>query len=232
MLLPGLDGTGKLFAPFVAALPAELEPVVLPLPAQAGPGYERLVEAVRERLPRGRPYALVAESFSGPAAIELAAGGPPGLRAVVLVASFHRRPAVRGLRLLAPLANVLLAHPPPAWATRRLLAGEDAPDDLVRSFQDAIGETSPAVLAARVRSALKADVTAALAACPVPILYVGGSRDRLLRPAIEGEMKRVQPALDVQLVDAPHLVLQRRPREAARIIARFLQRLATPGSER
>ncbi len=176
LLLPGLDGTGKLFARFAAELPGNIEPTVIPLPAEPRPGLERLASAMRERLPIGRPYALLAESFSGPVAIRLAAEQPPDLVA------------------------------------------------LVHAFREAVRETAPAVLAARVSTALDADEARALAACRVPVLYVGGARDRLLRPGIPAELKHLRPAMELRILDAPHLVLQREPVESARVVSGFLAR--------
>lgn len=225
LLLPGLDGTGRLFSTFVEALPETIEPQIISLPREGGAGYEDLVACVREHLPSHRPFALLGESFSGPLAIRLAAEQPASLVALILVASFHRKPVVRwlaGLRRLAPLA---LSRPPPTWATRRLLAGDDAPSELATTFRNAVRENAPSVLGARVRAALDEDATEAFAACRVPILYLGGARDRLLRRTIPSELKRLQPALEVQLLDAPHLVLQRRPVAAARIVSRFLARI-------
>jgi pimeloyl-ACP methyl ester carboxylesterase len=229
VLLPGLDGTGKLFARFSAALPEVIEPVVVPLPSEREHGSEHLVSAIREKLPTGRPYALLAESFSGPVAIRLASERPTDLVALVLVATFHRAPVAAWLAALRPFAGMLLTRPPPAWATRHLLAGDDAPAELVGAFREAIRETAPAVLAARVRTALDADESRALAACRVPILYVGGACDRLLRPKIPAELRHLQPAMELQTLDAPHLVLQRRPVESAGVISRFLGRLTEQG---
>ncbi|HYD39340.1 MAG TPA: alpha/beta hydrolase, partial [Anaeromyxobacter sp.] len=213
-------------------LPETVEPIVVPLPPHAGPGFERLVAAVREKLPVQRRYALLAESFSGPMAIRFASERPADLVALVLVATFHRSPVSPWLAALRPLASVLLSRPPPAWATRHLLAGNDALDDLVRDFREAVRETAPAVLAARIRTALDADEAGALAACRVPILYVGGARDRLLRSAIPNELKTLQLALELEVLDAPHLVLQRQPMESARVVSRFLERAKEPNLAR
>jgi pimeloyl-ACP methyl ester carboxylesterase len=225
VLLPGLDGTGRLFSRFVAHLAEELEPRVVPLPADRALGYPELVRLVRDRLPLDRPFALLGESFCGPVALQLAAERPPGLRALILVASFHRRPVAWWGRAVKPLAGLLLSRPPPAWAARLFLAGRDAPADLVRELQRAVAEVAPNVLAARVRPALAVDATAALATCPVPLLYLGGSRDRIVRHSVVREMQRVQPSMQHRRFDAPHLLLQRAPADSGVIISSFLHGL-------
>jgi pimeloyl-ACP methyl ester carboxylesterase len=226
ILLPGLDGTGSLFQRFVAELPDSLEPVVIPLPADRPRGYGELVEHVRGRLPAARPFALLGESFSGPIALRLAAERPAGLVALVLVASFHRRPVAPWLAATSALARAIFAFPPAPFAVRRFLSGPGAPVELVREIREAVRGVSAAVLASRVRAALAEDASAALAACPAPVLYVGGTRDRLLRPALAEEIRRLRPAARLESLEAPHLVLQRAPREAAGVISAFLARAA------
>lgn len=224
LLLPGLDGTGKLFARFQAELPDDIEARVVPFPAGRIAGYDELVSYVRAQLPAGRRFTLLGESFSGPLALRLAAEQPPGLVAVVLVATFHRRPAPRWLAALGWLARLAFSRPPPAWAIRRALVGKDAPAALVDELRAAVGEVTPAVLAARVRAALAVDAAAALAACRAPLLYLGGSEDRILRRSLLRDMRQVQPALELRVLRAPHLVLQLEPLESAGIVSEFLAR--------
>src|SRR6266567_2475238 len=73
VLLPGLDGTGKLFAAFVRALGAGVESRVIGYSPDEPLGYEELEPQVRAALPRDRPYVLLGESFSGPIAMRIAA---------------------------------------------------------------------------------------------------------------------------------------------------------------
>jgi surfactin synthase thioesterase subunit len=68
VLLPGLDGTGTMFAPFVAELPPWIEPVVLDYPAEPL-GYADLARRLATRLPEDRPFFLLGESFGGPLAL-------------------------------------------------------------------------------------------------------------------------------------------------------------------
>ena len=131
LLLPGLDGTGHLFARFLAAATGALDLRVIRYPPNRALGYPALASLVRKQLPREGRWALLGESFSGPLALRLAAEKPPGLTAVVLAASFHRRPARRWLAAFRPAAPLFFNAPLPAPAVRALLAGIDAPADLV-----------------------------------------------------------------------------------------------------
>src|SRR5581483_8651961 len=92
VLLPGMDGTGLLFQPWIAAKPDGFDVQVIDYPVDAELGYEDLWPLVRARLPQNRPYFLLAESFSGPLGVMLAAEAPPGLRGLMLCCTFAKNP--------------------------------------------------------------------------------------------------------------------------------------------
>ena len=77
VLLPGMDGTGRLFKPLRDSLPEEMNVMTVSYPREEPLGYSDLLTLVRRSLPRD-PFVLVAESFSGPIGIELAAAHQRG----------------------------------------------------------------------------------------------------------------------------------------------------------
>jgi pimeloyl-[acyl-carrier protein] methyl ester esterase len=226
VLLPGMDGTGRLFAPLLRQLPVSLVPLVVSYPTDAVTDTDALVAIVERLLPSDEPFALVAESFSGPIAIKVAARAPPELKAVILVASFIRCPARRLLSNAGVFAQLLFSLALPEFAVRHFLVGNDAPHNLVREVSEVVHSVRPAVMAARLRQVLSQDVTAEVLRCPAPMLYIAGKRDRLVCPRAEAILRAVRPDLTTSLLDAPHLVLQTRPAEAGRCIEEFL--LGTP----
>jgi pimeloyl-ACP methyl ester carboxylesterase len=168
----------------------------------------------------------VAESFSGPVAISIAAARPEGLTALVLAGSFVQH-AIRLPAWVRPVIGpYLFRSPPPAWLVRRLATGPDAPDDLVAETRAALRMVKPNVLARRVQELLSVDVAGDFLNVTVPMLYLAGTRDRLLGPAVENALKRLRPDLEVAALEAPHFILQRRPAEAAEVIENFLLRRA------
>lgn len=229
--LPGLDGTGNLFTRFVAASGGALELRVLRYPPDRFLSYAALEEQVAGALPTdGTPFALLGESFGGPLALRVAARRPPGLAAVVLAASFHCRPAAALVTALRPLSPAFFRLQLPAHAVRLLLAGPDAPDDLVREVQQAVAQVKGSVMAARAHEALRCDVTRLVTACPVPLLFLGGKHDRLLRSALPIEIRALRADAEIRMLEAPHLVLQRLPELSVRIVEGFLARRG-PGGE-
>lgn len=223
LLLPGLDGSGRLFAPLLAAGPGLLEPRVVALPADPSLGYDGYLEALRPALPRRGRWALLAESFSGPLAVRLAAERPPGLVALVLAATFLHRPLHPWLAPLAPvIGERLFALPLLPAAVRLLLAGPEAPAEVVGAVREAAAATPPAVLAKRAREALAADVRAALAATDVPLLLLVPTRDRLLREGVAAEVLAARPGAEVAPIEGPHTILQVRPGACLARIEPFL----------
>ncbi len=77
-LLPGMDGTGTMFSILSRVLPPRFEPRVIDYPARETLSYDALLARIEARLPTDQPYAVVAESFSEPLAIRLAAAKPKG----------------------------------------------------------------------------------------------------------------------------------------------------------
>jgi pimeloyl-ACP methyl ester carboxylesterase len=112
VLLPGMDGTGELFAPLLDALPAELDPIVVRYPDRPA-SYAEHEEVARHAMPRDQPFVLLGESFSGPVAVSIAASAPPNLRGLILCSSFLSCPH-RALALLRPLTPFAS----PKWCPR------------------------------------------------------------------------------------------------------------------
>jgi pimeloyl-[acyl-carrier protein] methyl ester esterase len=227
ILLPGIDGSGRLFAPLLAAAPRGFDAEPVSFPPDAALGYDDLAALVRPRLPRGR-FVLVAESFSGPLAVRLAAERPRGLAALVLAATFLHRPLDP---LLHPVRGLVGARffglPMPAQLVRHFMAGPDAPDALVGDVQRAVAAVRAEVLAHRSAEALAVDARDALAAVEAPILFLAPTRDRLVRRDAHEDVLALRPDAEVALVESPHMVLQRCPHAS---LARIEEFLADPGA--
>jgi pimeloyl-ACP methyl ester carboxylesterase len=218
VLLPGMDGTGRLFSPLLAHLPSWLEPVIVSYPAQVAHSYAELLPLVEGALPPSEPFILLAESFSGPLAIMAAARHPHGLRGLILVASFARAPAPV-LALARPLIRSWLAKVAPRALRWRLLLGGDADAALRADVESAIASVAPEVLAARAREMLGVDVTQELAAIRAPLLYIAAAGDALVPRRSWRLVERIAPEARLASIEGPHLILQVAPRECAAAIA-------------
>ena len=221
VLLPGMDGTGDLFAPILPLLSEAVGTQVVSYPRDQRVGHAELAELVLEQLPRGRPFALLGESFSGPIAAAVAARSTPvGL---VLACSFVTNPHP-SLRLLRPLLPLL---PPPGAFLRplaRALMGRHATPALRTALAAALRQVSPAVMRSRAAATQQADARASLAAVRCPVLYLQARQDRVVPPRCLADVLRARPDTEVAVIDGPHFLLQTQPAAAARIILPFMVR--------
>ena len=220
-MLPGLDGTGQLFAPLFPHLPPQLEPLVVSYAAHEALSYRELLPLVLRSLPKSGQFIVLAESFSGPLGVLAAAQQPRGLLALILVASFVRSPVPRALALAAPLVRAWLLSAAPSTLQYRVLLGRSASAQLQAQLREAVAAVPAGVLAARVRSVLTVNVVAELAAVKVPILYLAASNDVLVRPRSLRLIQRIAPQVQAATIASPHLILQTASSDAATAISSF-----------
>jgi pimeloyl-[acyl-carrier protein] methyl ester esterase len=225
LLLPGMDGTGRLFAPLLRMLPPALPAQVVSYPPREPLGYAGLLPLVEAAGAEGGEFVVVGESFSGPLALMLAARCPPGLRGVVLCASFVRCPL--------PLPEWWLEVLPP-WLFRfrpqRLISwvllGRHRRGELARLLGEALCSVSGEAMAARARAVVGVDARAELRACPVPVLYLRAREDRVVRVGCWRTVRMERPDAEMVEMSGPHLLLQAVPSQAAAVIVSFCERVA------
>lgn len=223
VLLPGMDGTGELFAPFVAALGDDFEVRVVRYPTDQALGYKELEALVREQLPKQANFVLLAESFSGPIAISIAASPPPNLIGLVLCNTFARNPRPE-LAAFAPLVGLLPLKLPPVAVLGHYLLGPFSTPALLSTLSTALAQVSTAVLRARIKALLKVDVTAKLPAIRVPLLYLLADQDKVVPKAAADLILEAIPSAKVVSYAAPHFLLQAAPSAAAaaEVVSAFL----------
>ncbi len=205
MLLPGLDGTGRLFTPLIAALAGAFECRVLPLPTEGAQDQVLLAERLLPDLP-SQPFVLLAESFSGAIAVEIAKRQPENLRQLILVASFLETP--RSILKYMPFALIWLG-----WRFHRLLAPVWWPlcgkrDDLrMRSeVLAALRLLTWPILHARLRAITSLRMETVTLSFPVMVFHAAS--DRLLSRACRSSLDRLGSS---QVVPGPHFLLQSEP---------------------
>ena len=224
LLLPGMDGTGRLFGPLLAALPPALDAEAVAYSPDEALGYDGLLPLVEAVVAGWGEFVVVGESFSGPLALLLAARRPPGLRGVVLCASFVRFPLPVPERWRAKVRPWMF-RVQSLWLLSWVLLGRHGFGRLGRLLRSAVRSVSPRALAARAVSVAGVDVTAELQACPVPILYLRAGGDWVVRANCWELVRSVRPDAEVVVLPGPHLVLQVSPQEAADVLAAFCDRV-------
>ncbi len=218
VLLPGMDGTGALFEPFVQCWPGETK--VISYPEDESLSYLELADMVISQLPDA-PLILVAESFSGEVARRVAKKmNSHRIKGLVFAASFLSSPRPFLLRWARRLPTWLFKWTMPASLARLGLLGLQASVDAVGSFRAALSQGNPAVLKDRLTmiSSLKAEAWQFSG----PILCLQASQDRLVPQNCISDFRLVNENLVVSRIDGPHLLLQTRARACAHAIQHFL----------
>lgn len=228
VLLPGMDGTGGMFAAFLEAL-AWPRTEVVALPQEGDQSYIHLSHVVRTQLP-ACPFILLAESFSGAIAALLIQQGLPQLRGVVFAASFISPPPawLINLALSVPLKH-LMSWPGADWAIRYLMCAWKH-EHLVEQLRQALKSVPQDVLHARIEALRTLNqaidtrmfTTNLAPARPWPVLNLIATQDRLVSRYQAEQIARCYPWCVNQVVAGPHLLLQSAPGPCAKAVRAIL----------
>ena len=222
VLLPGMDGTGQLFEPFLVALGREFSVKVVRYPTAEPLGYAELEAIARAALPAEGPFVILGESFSGPIAVSLAAAASPQLKGLVLCCTFvcNPQPLFSWLRSFVGFLPVASA---PIGVLSHMLLGKFATAELRQALARAMSQVSPSALRARLASVLAVDVSSKLAAVKVPTLYLRALRDRVVPVGASQRVLELNPQVRIAQFEAPHFLLQAAPVEAAHAVGGFIR---------
>lgn len=220
VLLPGMDGTGELFAPLLKELPAWLETRVVRYPSRPM-GYPELLAVVKSALPTDKPYCLLAESFSGPLGIQIAAQAASHLKKLVLCCTFAKNPRPT-LATLNPLLPFVPLSAMPLSLLGRMLMGGHFDPQLQSMLIKAMAQVPSDALRARLRSVLEVDTTSCLPHISVPTLYVQAASDQVVPKQAGVLLLAHKPDVELVRLAGPHFLLQTNPSSAARMLEQFL----------
>jgi len=226
VLLPGLDGTGELLADIVAALPPGMSATVGRYPTHEFRTYAQLLDVVRELVAGLEPFVVLGESFSSPLAVHLAASQPENLAGLIICAGFVSNPFPRAKFIIKALARPFLFRlPRPDFIHKYFVSGSSTSPEFRERIRNTLHLVAPEVLAGRVQEILRCDTREDLIRTTVPIMYLQGAYDRLIRRRCFEEIRKIQPRVRLASVPAPHMVLQLKPREAADAIMKFIHEI-------
>ncbi|MCI5162268.1 MAG: alpha/beta hydrolase [Candidatus Electrothrix sp. AX5] len=235
ILLPGMDGTGILFRPFVQELTKHITEItveisvrVLSYPCDQKLSYEQLIDFVRSRLPAQEEVILVAESFSGPIGYALAAEQPNKIRAVIFVATFLSPPKGLLCMMPPPFMALLMKIPLPVFFLSRLFferGSSNTSNKTIALFKTALRKVQRPVLATRMREmADLAGLQAGIEAqeLDIPCAYIRAKNDQLISCSHAEEFRRIVPQIEVTEIPGPHFLMQARPKECAQVVGKFI----------
>jgi pimeloyl-ACP methyl ester carboxylesterase len=216
VLLPGLDGTGILFKPLTDILSKDIDIKVISYPTVYKVSYRGLVEFVMKQLPN-EDFILVAESFSGPIAYEIALRKPKTIKSVIFTASFLENPRRHVLQLTRFLPmKLIFALPMPDFVVKHFFLGSSADEQLINLFRQSVRKVSPSVLSYRLKAIGKLSVIQK--ACDVNAIYIQASNDKLVPDSSVEIFKKMCKNLNIFRVQGTHCILQTNPLACAEII--------------
>jgi len=209
VLLPGLDGTGLLFKPLLKALPKNIEVLIVSYPVDLKLSYEDLLEFVVKQLPDEK-IVLLAESFSGPIAYQLALDIPEKIESIIFVASFINNPRkfIMFLSRFLPI-RLLLLLPIPELIVKIFLFGFNINKQMIDLFKQSIKQVQPEVLAFRLRE------ISGLQQChntsDIRVTYIQAQNDKLVPRCCLDEFRKVFSNVNVIKLSGAHFILQAAP---------------------
>jgi pimeloyl-ACP methyl ester carboxylesterase len=216
LVFPGLDGGTRMLSRFRELAPLMHDVVLFELPTNLS-SYKSLADHFADTVSEEGPCCLVAESFSGPLAVMLAAAHPQSVTSLILVASFVTSPVPPVARYLPWSIAFRLPFAP--MAAQRLLLGPSCDSKLAQELRHAIGSVSSGVLAKRIRQIMRVDVRDVFRQLQCPIMYLRPSDDAIVPEHCVNLVQQLRPDTVIHTIDGPHLILETQPAEAWQEIA-------------
>lgn len=228
ILLPGMDGTGILLQPLVEKLNG-LSPSILSYPGDLQMDYAQLTDYVQMKLPSEEPFFLLAESYSGRVAFDLAQRNIPNLQGIIFVASFlsNPRPILLTLVQLLPL-SLLFRVLAPDWILRLFVLGPDVCEETILMFRAAIHLVKDNILAKRLRDICL--MQRPNKSISIPCYYLQANQDRLVTERSFTEMAKTVPLLVKHEISGAHLLIESNPKDCANVIRSILRSSANKNS--
>lgn len=189
VLVPGMDGTGRLFYRQVPLLAQRYRVATYALRDDA-PSMQTLItdlaNVVRTVAPRGEPATIVGESFGGALAMSFTLSRPSDVRSLVVLNSFpyfapqfRLRLAIAGVRVMPWGAMPLIR----AGTAARMHSRYTHRSEMQRFLQETRTTTRRGYLG-RLRILKSYDVRDELRSIRVPTLYIAADQDHLV-PSVE-----------------------------------------------
>ena len=225
VILPGLDGTGKMLSVFVDKFETKHSVKVINYPTDETLSYSELTKLVLSQLPTGEPYIVIAESFSGPIAVKLATEASNHLKGIIFAASFLKNPTFIPIKFgtlskALPLKSSILLN-----LVRPLTFGKWASKSLQMLLVNAIKEVSHTVLAHRLKEVIATDELSTFSRLTLPMLYLRPTADRLVSKSASLEMKAQNNKLTIKDVEGSHFILQTNPEASFENVCLFIDKM-------
>lgn len=218
ILLPGVDGTGVLFEPFVNIFKADVPVEVIPLTKDSDQSILNQVSIIEDAV-GDEEIILIVESYSGLLAYELAKRNKIRIKQIFFFGCFLQPPSFIGkigrflpVRLLNIIPDKVIAH---------ILFNRWSSPELISLFRKAIDAGNFSNLKKRIR--IIGTYHKPGQVIDVPCVYVQATMDNLVSAYNIKAFEEVCSNLQVAVVEATHMLLQTQPQEMSQLIHKYLQ---------
>jgi len=223
VFMPGLDGTGLSFEPLLPFLSANTKITIIRYPTDKLLSFEETVECAAAQIPAGNSPLVIAESFSGPVAIQMIGSGRIKAKALILCATFARSPRPFVWRIMRFLRLPLLIRPDMPKRFFKIVIGDDKLiAELLPLWKKVHANVPARVMDHRLKIINQIDVTKWLKNLPVPCCYLQATNDRIVPSSCIEDIKKCASLLEVKRINAPHFILQAQPKECLNAIEEFV----------
>lgn len=211
-----MDGTGKLFTPFTDVLPPHVNVAVFPLTQEVGVSYAQQAEHIAAQLTA--KSVIIAESYSGMIALELASKYPDKIDKLVFIASFIGPPSsLSRFAHCIPKSLLSLAQ---SRIITHLLFGRFSNSTLETLFHDTMDLVSAKLLAFRLKQI--SQLAPPHFNIDVPCLCVNPSQDIFVSQKAMSVFLDTFEDISFQTVEGTHFLLQTNPNDCWQVIQSYL----------
>lgn len=217
ILLPGLDGTGKLFQPLLKILPSDIDVLVINYPTHKLLNYNELVEYVLSYIPINEKFILVAESFSGPIAYSISQQKGKTLVSIIFVATFLEQPKPTILKILIKLPlNYLLKFSVPIFILRYIFFSKNIDKQIIQTLKKTLKNIPVETIIHRIQKI--STLQKALIKVDMNVYYILAQKDKIIPYKVINSFQNIFNKVKIYPLNSGHLVLQSFPKECADII--------------
>lgn len=218
ILLPGVDGSGILFEPFVKIFKPEAPVEVMPLTDDSDQSILHQVSIIEDAV-GDEEIILIVESYSGLLAYELARRNKIRIKQIFFFGCFLQPPSLIGkigrflpVRLLNIIPTKVLAH---------ILFNRWSSPELKQLLNQAIQNINFSNIKKRFKTI--ATVQKPSQFIDVPCVYVQATMDNLVRAHNLKAFEELCSNLQVEVVEATHMLLQTQPEAMSQLIHKHIQ---------
>jgi len=221
ILLPGLDGTGELFYPLTSLL-KNYDLQIIIYPDNKKMSYAKLIMLVKNQLPKEEEYIIVAESFSGVIAYNIALEKPNNLKFIVFVATFIENPRpILSKFIPIGLLKFLLSLPLFDITIKKILLNSNASKKLIILVKNTINNIKSDILYFRLLQII--NLKQVSQKISIESIYLQASKDYLVPKSAYNVFQKYIPNIHFYEVIGSHLLLQSNPKECIEIINKYLE---------